>query len=77
MNYTYKIFWQDYTEEEIEESGGNLDTEFTSSVPIEIGHHIEQVHGVAEVVSILHNKFDNDCQLVLKMISTVEEYGIR
>lgn len=77
MNYTYKIFWQDYTEEDIEESDGNLDRAFTSSIPIEIGHHIEQVHGVAEVVSILHNKFDNDCQLVLKMICTVEEYGIR
>ena len=77
MYYTYKILWKDYNKEEIEESCGNLDTEFTSSVPIEIGHHIEQVHGVAEVVAILHNKFDNDCQLVLKMICTVEEYGIR
>jgi hypothetical protein len=54
MNYIYKIFWKDYFEEEIEESG-NLDTEFTTSVLIEIGHHIEQVHGVVEVVSILHN----------------------
>ena len=75
MNYTYKIFWKDFSKEEIEESG-NLDTEFTSSMPIEIGHHIEQVHGVAEVISILHNKFDNDAQLVLKMICTVEEYGL-
>jgi hypothetical protein len=76
MNYKYKIFWKEYSEEEIEESG-NLDTEFTSSVPIEIGHHIEQVHGVAEVVSILHNKFDEECQLVVTMICTIEEYGIR
>jgi hypothetical protein len=77
MNYSYKIFWQDFTEEDIEESGGNLDTEFTSNVPIEIGHHIEQVHGVAEVVSILHNKFNNDCRLVLKVICTIEEYGLK
>ena len=76
MIYKYKLFQFDRDQEEVEENG-NLDIEFTSSIPVEIGHHIEQVHGVAEVKSILHNQLDNEVQLVVDMICTVEEYGIR
>jgi len=51
MAHTYKLLWKGYSEEEINE---NMDTEFTSEISIEIGHHIEQVHCVVEVISILH-----------------------
>lgn len=74
MAHTYKLFWKGYSEEEINE---NMDTEFTSEIPIEIGHHIEQVYCVVEVVSILHRKFENEWVLVVEPICTIEEYGIR
>jgi hypothetical protein len=76
MIYKYKLFWLGRSEEEIEESG-NLDLEFTSSMPIEIGHHLEQVHSIAVVKSVLHNKFDNEVRLVVEFLCSVEEYGIR
>ena len=74
MAHTYKLFWKGRSKEDINE---NMDTEFTSEIPIEIGHHIEQVHCVVEVVSILHRKFENERFLVVEPICTVEEYGIR
>ena len=74
--YQYKLFWKGKAQEGIE-NNDNLDTEFSSSAKIEIGHHIEQVHCIAEVKSILHNKFNDEVQLVVEAMCTVEEYGIR
>lgn len=74
MAHKYKLFWKGCSKDEVNE---NMDTEFTSEIPIEIGHHIEQVHCVVEVTSILHRKFDNEWLLVVEPICTIEEYGIQ
>ena len=72
MSYKYKLIWKGIPEE----VNDNMDTEFSSEIPIEIGHHIEQVHCVIEVISILHRKFSDEWLLVVEPICTVEEYGI-
>lgn len=76
MTYTYNLFWRGMEPLEVEEND-NLLKKVTSSIPVEVGHHIENTHGVAEVKAILHNLLNEDTQLVVEMICTVEEYGIR
>jgi len=57
--------------------GDNLDTEFESTIPIEVGHHLEQVHCIAEVKSVLHMQNTDEWFLVVEVLCLVEEYGLR
>jgi hypothetical protein len=73
MNYKYKLFWRGIPKDDL----GTLDAEFESSVPIDVGHHIEQVHCVAEVKTILHMQGTGEFFLVVEPIALAEEYGLR
>jgi hypothetical protein len=72
MIYKYQLHYEGLNPQDQED----LDKTFTTSIPVEIGHHIERVHSVYIVKAILHNLFDDNVRLVITPISSVEDYGI-